>query len=104
MIPVSVPPTEKVAVAGLARLAAGIFWIWGGLAAVKGMWDCFGGQPEAQYFSPHPWTFVTHAQWVRFAGFELAFGFACAGLGWAAWVYSLRLPTWIERPVPSHSL
>lgn len=92
------PSTEKVAVAGLARLAAGIFWAVGGLVGTKGVWDCFGGQPEAQYFSPRPWMFVTQAQWARFAGFEIAFGLACVGLGWAAWIFARRLPVWRERP------
>lgn len=98
------PSTEKVAVAGLARLAARLFWAVGVFVGGKGVWDCFRGQPEANFFSPRPWSFVTQAQWARFAGFELMFGLACAGLGWAAWVYSRRLPVWIERPVPSSSL
>jgi hypothetical protein len=96
----AVPPKEKVAVAGLARLSAGIFWAVGGLVGAKGVWDCVGGRPEADFFSPRPWSFVTHAQWFRFAGFEIAFGLACAGVGWAAWLYSRRLPAWIERSVP----
>ena len=93
------PSTEKVAVAGLGRLAAGILWAAGGGVGAKGVWDCFGGQPEAQFFSPRPWTFVTHAQWARFAVFEISFGLACAGVGWAAWVYARRLPAWRERSI-----
>ncbi len=98
------PSTEKVAVAGLARLAAGMMWAAGGLVGAKGAWDCFAGQPEAQYFSPRPWMFVNQAQWARFAGFELTFGLSCVALGWGIWVYSLRLPAWRERAVPSRSL
>lgn len=94
------PSTEKVAAAGLARMAGGILWAGGALATGKGVWDCFRGAPEAQFFSPRPWSFVSHAQWMRFAGFELTFGLACLGLGWAAWLYSRRLPAWIERPLP----
>lgn len=91
---------EKVAVAGLFRLAGGIFFVGGGLAGTKGIGDCFRGVPEAHFFSQHPWSFVTQAQWARFAGFEVAVGLACAGLGWAAWAYSHRLPAWIERTLP----
>lgn len=94
------PSSEKVAVAGLARLAARIFWAAGAIVGVKGIWDFCGAQPEANFFSPRPWSFVTHAQWNRFAGFEMAFGLACAGLGWVARIYSRRLPPWIERPLP----
>ena len=58
-----------------------------------------GGQPEANFFSPQPWQFVTRAQWFRYAGFELAYGLACLGLGLAATIYARRLPEWVERPV-----
>jgi hypothetical protein len=90
---------QKVAVAGLARLAGGILWVWGGCAGAKGAWDCVGGQPEANFFSPRPWLFVTQAQWARYAVFEVVFGIVCVGLGWAAWRYSRRLPEWVERKV-----
>jgi hypothetical protein len=89
--------TEKIAVRGLPRLAAGIFGFCGALAVLKGLRDCFGGEPEANFFSPRPWEFVTRAQWLRFAGFELAYGAACLGLAWAAWEYSKRLPAWTVR-------
>lgn len=95
-----VPSKQKVAVAGLARLAGAIFGVGGGLFGAKGIWDCFRGVPEAHFFSPRPWSFVTQAQWTRFAGFEIAVGLACLGLGWAAWVYSYKLPAWIERTLP----
>lgn len=95
-----VPSTEKVAVAGLGRLAGWIFFLAGGIAGSKGLWDCFRGQPEANFFSPHPWMFVTHVQWTRYAGFELTFALACLGLSLAARIYSRRLPDWIERPTP----
>ncbi|MBL0059581.1 MAG: hypothetical protein IPP35_10865 [Elusimicrobia bacterium] len=88
---------ERVAVAGLARLAAWIFFVWGALAVGKGLWDCFGGQPETNFFSPTPWTFISRAQWLRYAGFELAYGLACVGVGLSVWTVSRRLPVWIER-------
>lgn len=94
------PSKEKVAVAGLARLAGGIFFVGGGFVGTKGVWDWFRGVPVAHFFSQHSWSFVTQTQWARFAVFELTVGLACAGLGWAAWVYSYKLPTWIERTLP----
>lgn len=89
--------TEKIAIRGLPRLAAVLFAGWGTLVALKGLWDCFGGQPDANLYSPRPWEFVTKEQWLRFAGFELAYGLACLGLALAAWKYSERLPVYIER-------
>jgi hypothetical protein len=88
---------RKVAVRGLARLASLIFFVWGGLMTGKALWDCFGGQPEANYFSPRPWQFVTREQWFRYAGFELAYGLSCLALAWAILVYAKRLPVWVER-------
>jgi hypothetical protein len=73
--------------------------LWGGLVALKGLWDCFWGQPEANFFSPHPWEFVTREQWSRYAGFELTYGVACAALGWGLmkWAQAQRLPTHITH-------
>ncbi len=88
---------QRVAVRGLARLASRIFFVWGALAAAKGLWDAFGGQPEANYFSPQPWQFVTRQEWSRYAGFELAYGLACLGVGWAILSLARRLPLWKQR-------
>jgi hypothetical protein len=90
---------KKVAVAGLARLAAGIFWAGGAVAAGKGLFDAFLGSPEANFFSVKPWTIVTREQWFRWAGFEFAYGAACLALGGVLWVWAKRLPAWQERPV-----
>jgi len=89
--------SRKIAVRGLARLAGWIFLVWGGLVFLRGIWDCFLGQPEANFYSPIKWQFVTRDQWLRYAGFEIFYGFVCAGLGWLAWEFSKRLPSWIER-------
>lgn len=89
--------TEKVAVRGLARLAGWIFLSWGGLMAWKGLYDLFWGAPEANFYAPTPWAFVTRAQWLRWGGFELAYGLSCLALGWAARRYAQRLPEFILR-------
>jgi hypothetical protein len=89
--------TEKTAVAGLARLTGWMFIPWGGLVAVKGVYDAFLGQPEANFYSPHPWEFVTRAQWIRWSGFELTYGLACIAVGVAARVYARRLPEFVIK-------
>jgi hypothetical protein len=89
--------TQKMAVRGLARMTGWIFLVWGAVTALKGLYDAFLGQPEANYFSPKPWEFVTREQWFRWAGFELAYGLACLGAGFAAWAYARRLPEFILR-------
>ncbi|HRY30125.1 MAG TPA: hypothetical protein P5079_08840 [Elusimicrobiota bacterium] len=89
--------TEKVAVRALPRLAAVLFMGWGTLFFIKGMWDCFVGGPEANFYSSRPWEFVTREQWFRFAGFEAFYGAAVFFLGRALWIFSKRLPAWRER-------
>jgi hypothetical protein len=89
--------TETIKIRGLARLSAAIFAAWGGLAAFKGVWDLIGGEPEANLYAPQKWAFVTEAQWLRYAGFELTYGLACAGLAWYCARWARRLPETIER-------
>ncbi|MFI5362885.1 MAG: hypothetical protein ACHQ49_13015 [Elusimicrobiota bacterium] len=88
---------ETIKIRGLARLAAAIFAGWGGLVAFKGVWDLAGGEPEANLYSPAKWMFVTEPQWLRYAGFELAYGLACVGLAWYCLRWSRRLPETVER-------
>ncbi len=96
---VSAEPTqETIKIKGLARLAAAIFAGWGGLVAFKGLWDLFAGEPEANLYAPQKWDFVTEAQWLRWSGFELAYGMACLGLAWYCLRWARRLPATIERP------
>lgn len=91
--------TEKVAVAGLGRLAARILVGVGVLAGLKGVWDLTLGVPEAQFFSAVPWAIVSKSAWLRFGLFEFVFGVACMGLGRAVWIFSRRLPEWKECQV-----
>jgi hypothetical protein len=88
---------ETIKIKGLARLTAAIFAGWGGLVAIKGLWDLFIGQPEANAYAPYPWAFVTQADWMRWSGFELAYGLACLGLSWVCLRYARRLPDTIQR-------
>ncbi len=89
---------ERIKIAGLARLAAWIFGVWGGVAAAKGLYDLFAGEPESNLFSPRRWDFVTQEQWLRYGGFELAYGLALLGLAWYCLEFSRFLPETIERP------
>jgi hypothetical protein len=88
---------ETIKIRGLARLAAAIFAGWGGLVAFKGLWDLFVGEPEANLYAPAKWAFVTEAQWLRYAGFELVYGLAAVGLAWFCWRWSRRLPETVRR-------
>jgi hypothetical protein len=70
-----------VKIQGLAVIAAWIFAIWGGLVALKGLYDLLLGVPEANAYAPAPWAFISREQWLRYGGFELAYGLACLGVG-----------------------
>lgn len=91
-------PTEKVKIRGLARIAAVLLGVWGVVVALKSVYDLFIGEPEANLYSAEKWQFVTRAQWLRYGGFELAYGLACAALAWAALKYARFLPEVVERP------
>ena len=88
---------ETIKIKGLARLTAAIFAGWGGLIALKGLWDVFAGEPEANLYAPQKWAFVTEAQWMRYAGFELAYGMACVCLALYCVRWARRLPETVER-------
>ena len=89
---------EKIKIKGLPRIAGAILGVWGAVVACKALYDLFAGEPEANIYSPAPWQFVSQEQWLRYGGFELAYGLACAGLAWWLFRYSRLLPEWIERP------
>lgn len=91
------PGQEKVKIRGLAVIAGWIFMLWGGAVSLTGLYHAFLGEPEANFYSLEPWQFVTQEQWLRWAGFEIAYGLACAGVGFLCLEYSKRLPEWIWR-------
>ena len=91
----------KVKIRGLARMAGLLFLAWGGLVALAGLYHAFIGEPEANFYSLEPWQFVSREQWMRWSGFEMAYGLACVGVGLACFKCALRLPLWIAREVPS---
>ena len=89
---------EKIKVRGLPRIASAFLGAWGVVVALKALYDLFAGEPEANLYSAEKWQFVTQPQWLRYAGFELAYGLSCLALAWLLWRYSRFLPEWIERP------
>ena len=91
------PGTEKIKIRGLARISGWIFLCWGSLIAFAGIYHAFLGEPEANFYSPEKWQFVTQKQWLRWNGFEIAYGLSCIGIGILCWEYGKRLPEWITR-------
>lgn len=90
--------TERIKVRGLPRIAAGVLGVWGTIVSLKAVYDIFVGEPEANLYSPHKWEFVSQEQWLRYGGFELAYGLALLALAWLLVKYSRFLPEWVERP------
>lgn len=91
---------EKIKIRGLVRGSGWAFMLWGVLVSLKGLYDAFVGEPEANHYSPQPWQFVTKDQWLRYAGFEWAYGLACVGVAWLLWRFAPRVPGVIERVPP----
>lgn len=96
-IPDLKPPQEKIKIRGLVRIAGWIFISWGSLVAITGLYHSFFGEPEANYYSPAKWDFVTEEQWLRWSGFEITYGLACIGIALLCWEYAKILPDWILR-------
>jgi hypothetical protein len=94
------PTLEKVKIRGLAVISAFVLGLWGAVVSLKGLYDLFAGEPDANLYSAQKWQFVTQEQWLRYGGFELAYGLACAALAYALWRYSRFLPEVVERPRP----
>lgn len=91
------PGTEKVKIRGLVRIAGWILICWGAFISLIGLFDAFFGEPEANYYSLTRWEFVTQEQWLKWSGFEMAYGLACVGLGLLCWEFAKRVPDWISR-------
>ena len=88
---------EKIKIRGLAHISSALLGAWGAAVALKSIYDLFLGEPEANRYAPYKWAFVTEEQWLRYGGFELAYGMACLGLAWAVWRYARFLPEVVER-------
>lgn len=89
---------EKIKIRGLALIPAWAFGLWGGLVSLKALYDLFAGEPEANIYAAEKWQFVTQPQWLRYGGFELAYGVSLLGLALLLRAYARFLPEHIERP------
>lgn len=88
---------QRTKIRGLATLAARIFFFWGGVVLLKGLYDLVWGVPEANLYAPAAWAFVTREEWSRYGGFEVAYGAACLGLAETVRRYAQFLPETLER-------
>ena len=87
---------KKLKFRGLFVAAGWMFVLWGGIVMVKGFYDLLIGEPEANYFSPRPWDFVTRSQWANWAGFEVTYGLTCVGVAYLLWKFAPRVPEYME--------
>jgi hypothetical protein len=83
---------KTIKIRGLVRIAGWMFCLWGSTVALKGLFDLLWGEPEANYYSPHRWEFITRAQWLNWSGFEVIYGFACIGITCLLWKYAVYVP------------
>lgn len=91
---------ERIKIRGLVRCSGWVFLVWGAVVTVKGLWDVFAGEPEANLYSLNRWEFISRSQWITWSGFEITYGLACAGLALVLWKYARHLPEYIERTGP----
>ena len=89
---------EKVYIRALALIPSRVFAVWGGIVSLKAVYDLFVGEPEANLYSAEKWQFVTQEQWLRYGGFELAYGLSLLALALLLRRYSHFLPEHVERP------
>ena len=88
---------EKIKIRGLVCFSGWIFLAWGTLVFVKGFWDVFWGEPEANLYSLSKWEFISKEQWLTWSGFEIFYGIVCISIWRILIKYSRRLPEYIER-------
>jgi len=88
---------EKIKIRGLVICSGWIFSFWGGVIILKGLYDAFIGQPEANHFSRQAWEFISQQQWLSWSGFEITYGGACVALGIILKTVSGHIPEFIER-------
>lgn len=88
---------EKIKIRGLLKNASIIFILWGVFVLVKGLWDLFIGEPEANMYSLNKWDFISMKQWLTWSWFEVIYGITCITIAYFLLKYSKRLPIYILR-------
>ena len=86
---------EKIKLRGLPVISGWIFVFFGVIVTLKGFYDSFFGEPEANIYSLKKWDFISKQQWLTWSGFEIAYGLACMGVAYFLMEYSKRLPEYI---------
>ncbi|OGS44764.1 MAG: hypothetical protein A2539_04030 [Elusimicrobia bacterium RIFOXYD2_FULL_34_15] len=80
---------QKIKYRAVFKSSGWIFVVWGGIVALKGLYDALIGFPESE--------FVPLAKWSKYSGFEVVYGLACIVIGLAIFELSKRIPEYIER-------
>jgi len=88
---------KKIKIRGLFRFSGWIFVAWGAITLSKGLLDAFALEPEVNFYAPHKWGFVSLGEWLRWAGFEIAYGCACITVGGLLFEFSKRVKEFITR-------
>jgi hypothetical protein len=88
---------KNVKVRGLVSISGWLFVSWGGIVALKGIFDSFWGEPEANFYSVSKWEFISQKQWLNWSGFEITYGLCCIGISLLLFNYAKRLPEFVKR-------
>ncbi len=88
---------KKFKIRGLVTSACWIFFSWGAIIVLKGIWDLFWGEPEANIYSRYKWEYISQHQWLTWSGFEVTYGLACLGTAYLLRKYSERVPEYITK-------
>jgi hypothetical protein len=88
---------RTIKIRGLVHIAGWLFCLWGATVVVKGLFDLFWGEPEANFYSPRRWEFITQAQWLNWSGFEVMYGASCIGIACVLWKYAVFVPEQVTR-------
>jgi len=82
---------KEVKLRPVVRTSGWIFVIWGTVVVIKGILDAFFLEPESE--------FITIKEWIRYAGFEIIYGFACIIFGLVIFEFSKRVKEKIKKKI-----
>ncbi|MFH1540796.1 MAG: hypothetical protein ABID79_02955 [Elusimicrobiota bacterium] len=75
---------QKIKYRAVFKSSGWIFAIWGAIVVLKGLYDVFIGLPESE--------FVPLANWSKYIGFEIVYGFACILTALVIFEFSKSVP------------
>jgi len=82
---------KEVKLRPVVKAGGWIFIIWGIVVVVKGILDAFIFEPETE--------FIALKEWIRYAGFEIVYGFACILFGLVIFEFSKRVKEKIKKRI-----